>query len=160
MDIDVVGELQAGIRILKDQRYALTEANTKLQAEVERLQGQADGYCVEYTEQKAENKRQYRKGYEDGLRAYAWWKDGVEYVGTCGTTLEQALKNKEWTMAYNVDKIKEEADRTLKMYRGRFGHKPAKQYTIRNIRTCVYKALFLCREVKRLKKKLEKSQAK
>ena len=36
----------------------------------------------------------YKKGYEDGLRAYAWWKDGVEYVGTCGTTLKKALKGK------------------------------------------------------------------
>ena len=40
----------------------------------------------------AELKKQYRQGYEDGLRAYAWWKDGVQYVGSCGTTLKQALK--------------------------------------------------------------------
>ena len=26
-----------------------------------------------------------------GLREYAWWKDGVQYVGTCGTTLQQAI---------------------------------------------------------------------
>ena len=37
----------------------------------------------------------YRKGYEDGLSAYAWWKDGIQYVGTCGTTLKQALKEAE-----------------------------------------------------------------
>ena len=35
---------------------------------------------------------QYKEGYEAGLRAYAWWKDGVQYVGSCGTTLDQALK--------------------------------------------------------------------
>jgi hypothetical protein len=29
--------------------------------------------------------------YIDGLRAYAWWKDGVEYVGTAGQTLEAAI---------------------------------------------------------------------
>ena len=32
------------------------------------------------------------KGYLDGIRQYAWWKDGVQYVGTCGTTLKEALK--------------------------------------------------------------------
>ena len=31
--------------------------------------------------------------YEDGLRAFAWWKDGVQYVGSCGTTLEKALED-------------------------------------------------------------------
>lgn len=31
-------------------------------------------------------------GLEDGLRMYAWWKDGIEYVGTCGTTLKQAIE--------------------------------------------------------------------
>ncbi|KKK71508.1 hypothetical protein LCGC14_2913250 [marine sediment metagenome] len=37
-------------------------------------------------------KNGHRDGYRDGLRAYAWWKDGVQYVGTCGITLKQALK--------------------------------------------------------------------
>lgn len=27
-----------------------------------------------------------------GLRMFAWWKDGVQYVGTCGTTFEAAVK--------------------------------------------------------------------
>ena|GEM_PF-4705462 len=26
-----------------------------------------------------------------GLTEYAWWKDGTQYVGTCGTTLTQAI---------------------------------------------------------------------
>ena len=34
----------------------------------------------------------YRRGFLDGLAAYAWWKDGVQYVGTCGTTLEKAIQ--------------------------------------------------------------------
>lgn len=32
---------------------------------------------------------------EEGIRRYAWWKDGVQYVGTCGTTLEAALRDAE-----------------------------------------------------------------
>jgi hypothetical protein len=31
------------------------------------------------------------KAWEEGVRNWAWWKDGVEYVGTCGTTLKNAL---------------------------------------------------------------------
>lgn len=29
--------------------------------------------------------------YVEGLTAYAWWRDGEEYVGTCGTTLKEAI---------------------------------------------------------------------
>lgn len=34
----------------------------------------------------------YLRGLMDGMKAFAWWKDGVEYVGTCGTTLNNALE--------------------------------------------------------------------
>jgi hypothetical protein len=27
----------------------------------------------------------------EGLRRYAWWRDGTQYVGTCGTTLAKAI---------------------------------------------------------------------
>lgn len=36
---------------------------------------------------------EYQRGYVDGLQAFAWWKDGVQYVGTSGTTLEQAIND-------------------------------------------------------------------
>lgn len=29
--------------------------------------------------------------WERGVRAWAWWKDGEQFVGTCGTTLKAAL---------------------------------------------------------------------
>ena len=32
------------------------------------------------------------KGFVSGLTEYAWWKDGEQYVGTCGTTLEKAIE--------------------------------------------------------------------
>ena len=37
----------------------------------------------------------YFDGQRDGLQLYACWKDGVQYVGTCGTTLGQALQDCE-----------------------------------------------------------------
>lgn len=42
------------------------------------------------------NKKQatklYYNGVREGITQYAWWKDGVQYVGTCGETLKDALK--------------------------------------------------------------------
>jgi len=35
----------------------------------------------------------YRQGFIDGLRAFAWWKDGEQYVGSCGTLFKD-VKNK------------------------------------------------------------------
>ena len=31
------------------------------------------------------------QAYCNGLTEYAWWKDGVQYVGTCGRTLADAI---------------------------------------------------------------------
>lgn len=33
----------------------------------------------------------YLRGLLDGVKAYAWWKDGVEYVGTSGNTLNSVF---------------------------------------------------------------------
>ena len=35
--------------------------------------------------------RAYHEGLREGLEMYAHWKDGTQYVGTCGKTLKQAL---------------------------------------------------------------------
>ena len=35
----------------------------------------------------------YVLGLEDGIRAYAWMKDGESYVGTTGRKLSEALEN-------------------------------------------------------------------
>lgn len=45
----------------------------------------------------------YFDGMVDGIIMYAHWKDGVQYVGTTGKTLEAALKsiNAERTQALN-----------------------------------------------------------
>lgn len=34
----------------------------------------------------------FAAGLEEGIRRYAWWKDGTQYVGSCGTTLKKALE--------------------------------------------------------------------
>lgn len=37
------------------------------------------------------------ESYNEGLREFAWWQNGVEYVGTSGTTLKEALLTKKET---------------------------------------------------------------
>ena len=39
----------------------------------------------------AKNEAWFR-GFVSGLTEYAWWKDGEQYVGTCGTTLKKAIE--------------------------------------------------------------------
>lgn len=41
----------------------------------------------------AEFRRLYFLGLREGLRQYAWWKDGIQYVGSCGTTLDAAFSH-------------------------------------------------------------------
>ncbi len=36
--------------------------------------------------------RAYYNGIREGIEQFAHWKDGVQYVGTCGTTLKKALE--------------------------------------------------------------------
>lgn len=38
-----------------------------------------------------EEKKAYYDGVREGLWKYAHWKDGVQYVGTMGTTLKEAV---------------------------------------------------------------------
>lgn len=35
--------------------------------------------------------RAYYQGIRDGVTDYAYWRDGVQYVGTSGRTLKEAL---------------------------------------------------------------------
>lgn len=42
----------------------------------------------------------YDKGFIAGLTAFAWWKDGVQYVGTCGTTLKDAIERRVQIQEY------------------------------------------------------------
>jgi hypothetical protein len=50
------------------------------------------------------SKDDYGQGFIDGITAYAWWKDGVQYVGTTGKTLKQAIETIELTWNYTPPK--------------------------------------------------------
>ena len=46
----------------------------------------------------------YYAGLVDGVYMYAWWKDGVQYVGTTGKTWRQALAEMEAERAEELAK--------------------------------------------------------
>lgn len=39
-----------------------------------------------------EYSKDYWRGVKDGIRRYAYWRDGVEYVGSYGNSLADALR--------------------------------------------------------------------
>lgn len=41
---------------------------------------------------KIQSLKMYYNGMRDGITDFAHWKDGVQYVGTCGKTLSEAIK--------------------------------------------------------------------
>jgi hypothetical protein len=43
----------------------------------------------------------YDRGWVDGVRAFAWWKDGTQYVGTTGTTLTDAITRRNKLSGYD-----------------------------------------------------------
>lgn len=43
----------------------------------------------------------YKLGFVNGLQCFAHWKDGVEYVGTCGKTLRAAIEKVETLHNYD-----------------------------------------------------------
>jgi hypothetical protein len=52
-------------------------------------------------EMAAEQRRaSYDQGFIDGVRCFAWWKDGVEYVGTTGMTLKEAIEQRAKLFGY------------------------------------------------------------
>lgn len=40
----------------------------------------------------------FKEGMIAGVRRFAWWRNGIQYVGACGTTLKKAIEgiNKEF----------------------------------------------------------------
>ena len=58
---------------------------------------------------------EYYQGLRAGVMLFAWWKDGVQYCGTCGTTLQSVLDDidqQEENEQFNkwMDKRKDDND--------------------------------------------------
>jgi hypothetical protein len=59
---------------------------------------------------KKELNRAYYNGIREGITQFAHWKDGVQYVGTCGTTLKAALKQIDLEEKRALELLKEKED--------------------------------------------------
>lgn len=51
-----------------------------------------------------ENVRAYYDGVKYGIYKYAWWKDGIQYVGTTGKTLKEAYAEVDIELEYELQK--------------------------------------------------------
>lgn len=51
--------------------------------------------------------RAYYEGLRDGIHQYAHWRDGVQYVGTTGRTLKEALDTVNQAEAELMDRYNE-----------------------------------------------------
>ena len=56
----------------------------------------------------------FYEGQREGIKRFAWWKDGVQYVGTTGTTLKEAIdqtyRDEEKAIAHNIAEAMRESD--------------------------------------------------
>ena len=44
----------------------------------------------------------YKQGVIDGMTCFAWWKDGVQQVGTTGSLLSDRIKDPEKQWNYGI----------------------------------------------------------
>ena len=63
------------------------------------LGGDSSWYC--HMDRTNAERADYLRGLMNGFQSYAWWKDGVQYVGSCGTRLMSALK----TISDELDRL-------------------------------------------------------
>lgn len=80
-DSVVIVELQAGMKLLKEERYKLKEQLAKLEAANVKLKGLI--------------KEAWKAGFKASLERYAWWKAGLQYVGCGVKTLRDAFHDLE-----------------------------------------------------------------
>lgn len=50
---------------------------------------------IHMTKYNCDTKVVFKNGVIDGIKRYAWWKNGIQYVGSCGTTLKEAIEEVE-----------------------------------------------------------------
>jgi len=65
--------------------------NDEEQIELWRVIAERDALQAENVQLDKEAREAFRNGQVDGITMYAHWKDGVQYVGTCGRTLKAAI---------------------------------------------------------------------
>ena len=91
---DAVENVYEAIRdeVRKLGDWSAYDAWQKATDEIGRLKGEMFELRKELDQEIKKLDEVYRKGWEDGVTLFAWWKDGVQYVGTCGNTLKKALE--------------------------------------------------------------------
>ena len=60
---------------------------------------------------KIEKVQKYYEGIINGVSRYAHWKDGVQYVGTCGKTLKEAIEEIEQEGQNLINELESEMEK-------------------------------------------------
>lgn len=56
----------------------------------------------DYPDLRGISEESYQAGFEAGLKLFAHWKDGVQYVGTCGKSLQSAIQARDWEIDFKM----------------------------------------------------------
>ena len=81
-----------------EQQYAWTDGDNlcaEAVDEIRRLRRELETCEKKRIRAQQKADEAYRQGLREGMTRFAWWRDGVQYVGTCGTTLKEALEEIE-----------------------------------------------------------------
>ena len=65
----------------------------------------------------------YYNGIREGIEQFAHWKDGEQFVGTCGTTLKSALKRIDQEEKRALEMLEDRKDITKELGYSRIGLK-------------------------------------
>jgi hypothetical protein len=87
------------------QVWTLSHEQLDKFAEVVYMRGRIEGAAAEREAQT----RAYYKGLREGVSNYAYWRDGVQHVGTTGRTLKEAIgdidrEEKDLLKRYGVER--------------------------------------------------------
>ena len=80
-----------GIKHLNQISVQIAELIVACRESAPRMAREIRQLWVEKNALKEDQNQIFLSGFINGIKEYAWWKDGTQYVGTCGTTLAKAI---------------------------------------------------------------------
>lgn len=102
MTVDVADLREDVLHSLQEKRLTIDLEPTIVLELLDRIADLEDTVDEQRSREAESNSLNYLHGLKDGITRYAWWKNGVQFVGTTGTTLKQALEA--------VDKTRDDID--------------------------------------------------
>jgi hypothetical protein len=106
IDHDICDTAREAAREIEELCDVLRDEGIRLRDVIRRVRAEAENKRL-HREATDNRLAAYAVGKIDGLRTYAWWKDGTEYVGCGNYTLEQAIHEVKMANALAMGERKE-----------------------------------------------------